>query len=127
MESVQQHLFNVITCPWFVSWVGAICGYMLSLCPDEIKGCQPFLQKMYPEKSEVFYTRMEFLIFPVIMMLITMVSVRPPTVRSALFSGLFCDVIIKYSLIFRTNFFRTIRALGMLDDEGVKFLLGLKK
>lgn len=94
MKSIQQILIEAITSPWFVLWLGAICGYMLSLYPPNAKGCQEFLYKMFPKKRPAFYAQMEFLLLPIIVAFISLFMFDPTNVRSAFLMGLSWDGVV---------------------------------
>lgn len=84
----MEILSDTITGPWFLSWFGAVCGHILSLYSDDFKGCQPFLRKMFPEKKDTFYVRIDFILLPIIGTVLSMVLLEPNNVKSAIFAGL---------------------------------------
>lgn len=89
---MKQVFSDIIAQPWFlpsiISWFGAICGHILSLYSDDFKGSQPFLKKMFPNKKETFYVRIDFILLPIIGAVLSMVLLEPTNIKSALFAGL---------------------------------------
>lgn len=88
MENVLKVLNNIIVQPCFLAWFGAICGHILSLYSDDFKGCQPFLRKMFPDKRDTFYIRLDFILLPIIGAVLSMVLLEPSNLKSAIFAGL---------------------------------------
>ena len=88
MTDILQMLYSIITRPWFLAWFGAICGHILSLYSDDFKGCQPFLKKMFPDKRDTFYVRLDFIILPIIGAVLSVVLLEPSNLKSAIFAGL---------------------------------------
>jgi hypothetical protein len=84
----MENLVDIITHPHLVSWYGAICGHILSLYSEGFAGCQPFLRKIFPNKTDAFYVRVDFLLLPFIGTLLSIVLLEPDDVKSALVSGL---------------------------------------
>lgn len=84
----MNKMFDIITCPFVLSWFGAICGHMLSLYSDDFRGCQPFLRRMFPEKNEKFYVRLDFLLLPIIGAILSTTMLEPDNLKSAIFAGL---------------------------------------
>jgi len=79
---------EIMTSSFFITWVGAICGHVLSLYSPNFNGARPFLKKMFPNKSDTFYYRFDFLILPIIGALIAHALIEPETIKASLFSGL---------------------------------------
>ena len=83
---------EIITQSWFlpslISWFGSICGHILSLYSDDFKGSQPFLKKMFPNKNETFYVRLDFILLPIIGAVLSMILLEPTNIKSAMFAGL---------------------------------------
>lgn len=79
---------NIVTSTFFHTWLGAICAHILSLYSDEFKGTVPFLSKMFPNKSDTFYFRIDFLVLPCIGALIAFYFLEPVSLKSSLFAGL---------------------------------------
>lgn len=73
---------------YLLSWFGAICGHMLSLYSNEFKGCQPFLRKMFPNKKDTFYVRIDFILLPIIGTVLSITLLEPTNIKSAVFAGL---------------------------------------
>ena len=88
MGNILQILYGVITQPCFLAWFGAICGHILSLYSDDFEGCQPFLRKMFPDKKDTFYDRLDFILLPIIGAVLSMVLLEPSNLKSAIFAGL---------------------------------------
>lgn len=81
-------MFDINIMIYILSWFGAICGHMLSLYSDEFKGCQPFLRKMFPNKKDTFYVRMDFILLPIIGTVLSITLLEPTNIKSAVFAGL---------------------------------------
>jgi len=73
---------------FFKTWIGAVCAHILSLYSEEFKGTIPFLSKMFPNRSETFYFRMDFLVLPLIGALLAFVLLDPISLKSSIFAGL---------------------------------------
>lgn len=73
---------------YFQTWLGSVCGHVLSLYSDEFKGSKPFLEKMFPNQSDTFYFRLDFLILPLIGSLLACVLLEPSNIKTCIFSGL---------------------------------------
>lgn len=84
----MSQILSIITSLWFLAWIGAVCGHILSLYSDDFKGCQPFLKKIFPSKKDTFYAWVDFIILPIIGAIIAMVLLDPSNVKSAFFAGL---------------------------------------
>ncbi|SHF69544.1 hypothetical protein SAMN05444483_10280 [Salegentibacter echinorum] len=80
--------FSYIDFHWFLTWIGSICGHILSLYSDDFKGTKPFLRKMFPDKKEAFYFRIDFILLPLIGSLLAFVLLEPMNLKTSLFSGL---------------------------------------
>lgn len=81
-------LTEIITSPLLFTWIGSICGHVLSLYAPEFKGTKPFLEKLIPQKTEKFYFRLDFLILPIIGALLGYVLLEPTNFKTSLFTGL---------------------------------------
>ena len=72
----------------FQTWIGALCTHLLSLYNDEFKGTIPFIQRLVPEKTDAFYTRIDFIILPIIGALLAYVLLDPSSLKSSIFAGI---------------------------------------
>lgn len=70
------------------TWLGALCGHMLSLYSDEFRGTIPFLEKLLPNKSNTFYFRLDFFVLPLIGATLAFVLLEPSTFKNSIFAGL---------------------------------------
>lgn len=86
--NVADIILDIATKPCTLAWFGAVCGHILSLYSDDFKGTQPFLKKMFPEKSDKFYARFDFLLLPIIGAVLSIVLLEPDNLKSAIFAGL---------------------------------------
>jgi len=77
-----------LTSPLFLTYIGAICGHMLSLYSNEFKGAVPFLEKIFPNKSKTFYFRIDFMLVPIIGALLAFVLMDPDNLKTSVFAGL---------------------------------------
>jgi hypothetical protein len=73
---------------FFQTWLGAICAHLLSLYSDEFKGTIPFLKRLFPSKSNTFYTRIDFVVLPLIGALLAYILLDPTNLKSSIFAGL---------------------------------------
>lgn len=85
---VLQCIREVITKPLAMAWFGAICGHILSLYSADFKGTQPFLRKMFPDKKDKFYIRVDFILLPIIGALLSVALLDPDNLKSAICAGL---------------------------------------
>lgn len=73
---------------FFQTWLGALCAHLLSLYSDDFKGTIPFIKKMFPNKKDTFYFRLDFIILPFIGALLAYVLLDPSSLKSSIFAGL---------------------------------------
>lgn len=73
---------------FFVTWIGAIIGHILSLYKPEFRRTIPFIRGLIPNKSDTFYFRMDFLLLPLIGAFLGLFLIRPSEVENAIFTGL---------------------------------------
>lgn len=85
---MHDWISQIVTNIFFITWVGAICGHILSLYAPNFYGTKPFLRQMFPEKSDTFYFRLDFLILPIIGAAIAFNLIEPTSIKASLFSGL---------------------------------------
>lgn len=85
---MNDTLKSILTNPGFLTYIGAICGHILSLYAKEFKGAIPFFERIFPNKSQTFYFRVDFIILPIIGALIATVLLEPWNAKSAIFAGL---------------------------------------
>lgn len=69
-------------------YVGAIVAHILTVYADNFKGLKPFLTKIFPNKPDVFYDRLDLVFLPVIGSLLAFVLISPVDFKSAISSGL---------------------------------------
>ncbi len=81
-------IFTIFTSSAVLTWVGAICGHLLSLYSNDFSGTKPFLEKILPGKSEAFYYRLDFLLLPIIGAILAMCLLDPTSAKSSVFAGL---------------------------------------
>lgn len=79
---------SILSDHFFQTWIGSICGHILSLYSEDFKGTKPFLQKMFPNKTDTFYFRFDFLILPIIGSLLAFVLLDPINIKTSIFAGL---------------------------------------
>ena len=84
MESVLE----IITSPWILTWIGAICGHILSVYAKDFEGNIPFLKQIFPNKKKAFYARLNFLLLPLIGTLLAMIILEPTNLKSCIGAGL---------------------------------------
>ncbi len=85
---ILDFFHNLIGNIFFQTWLGAISAHLLSLYSDDFKGTIPFIKKLFPNKSETFYFRIDFLILPLIGALMAYVLLDPSSLKSSIFAGL---------------------------------------
>ena len=85
---MNNWLFSIINNTFFFTWIGALCGHILSLYSLDFKGTKPFLEKIIPKKSETLYIRIDFLILPIIGALLAYILLEPTNIKASIFSGL---------------------------------------
>jgi hypothetical protein len=85
---MNETVKSIITDTGFLTYIGAICGHILSLYTNEFKGAIPFFERIFPNKTQTFYFRIDFLILPIIGALIATVLLDPSNTKSAIFAGL---------------------------------------
>ncbi|MGV0757231.1 hypothetical protein [Empedobacter brevis] len=73
---------------FFQTWLGALCAHLLSLYSEDFKGTIPFIKKLFPNKTETFYFRLDFFILPLIGALLAYVLLDPSSLKSSIFAGL---------------------------------------
>ena len=78
--NVADIILDIATKPCILAWFGAVCGHILSLYSDDFKGTQPFLKKMFPEKSDK--------LLPIIGAVLSIVLLEPDNLKSAIFAEL---------------------------------------
>lgn len=84
----MDNLADIIFQPGIYAWFGAVCGHILSLYSGKFKGCQPFLKKIFPDRSETFYVRFDFILLPIIGAVLSITLLDPDNAKSAVFAGL---------------------------------------
>lgn len=84
----MQTFIDIITHPFFLAWFGAISGHLLSLYSKDFQGTQPFLRKMFPNKTDAFYVRVDFILLPLIGTVLSITLLEPSNMKSAVFAGL---------------------------------------
>ncbi len=60
IENILNIAVSLFGSVFFKTWMGAICAHLLSLYSDEFKGTILFLMKMFPERTNTFYFRLDF-------------------------------------------------------------------
>jgi hypothetical protein len=85
---MPQWIVQFFTNPIFFTWIGALCGHILSLYSKDFRGTKPFLEKLLPNKSETVYFRIDFLILPIIGSLLAFILLEPTGLKSSVFAGL---------------------------------------
>ena len=78
----------LITNTIFLTWLGALCGHILSLYSKDFNGTKTFLEKLFPNQNETFYYRIDFVLLPLIGALLATVLLEPTNLRSSIFAGL---------------------------------------
>lgn len=86
--NITNIICDIFTSTNVFAWCGALCGHILSLYSDDFQGTQPFLKKMFPEKSNEFYVRVDFIVLPIIGALLSNVCLEPNNIKTAIFAGL---------------------------------------
>ena len=84
----MEIFIKIVGNTFFLTWVGALCGHILSLYSADFMGTKPFLEKMFPGKSITFYYRLDFIILPVIGSLLAYVLLDPESLKTSIFAGL---------------------------------------
>ena len=74
--------------PYLFTWVGAVCAHILSLYSDNFNGTMVFLKRMFPNRSETFYFRIDFVILPLIGTFLAIFLLEPTDIKTAIFAGL---------------------------------------
>lgn len=87
-EQIISFLSAVFANVFFETWLGAICAHILSLYSSTFKGTIPFVKSIFPDKSATFYSRLDFVILPVIGTLLAYVLLEPDNLKSSIFAGL---------------------------------------
>jgi hypothetical protein len=85
---MSEYVQLIIKNSLFLTYMGAICGHILSLYGKDFSGTMPFLQKLVPNRSDTFYFRIDFIILPIIGTLLAFMLLDPNNVKSSLFAGL---------------------------------------
>lgn len=70
------------------SWIGALIGHMLSIYDKDFKGIHFIMARLFPNKKEVFYDRMDFILLPLIGCVLAFILIEPSNFKTAFFSGL---------------------------------------
>lgn len=70
------------------TWIGALFGHILSLYDKSFQGCRPFVSRIFPNKKEVFYERIDLILLPTIGCLLAYLLLDPSDIKSATFAGL---------------------------------------
>lgn len=78
----------LITNTIFLTWLGALCGHILSLYSKDFNGTKTFLEKLFPGKKDKFYNWIDFILLPIIGALLASVLLEPTNLRSSIFAGL---------------------------------------
>ncbi|MFB9842505.1 hypothetical protein [Mucilaginibacter ginsenosidivorans] len=85
---MSDWISHIVTNTIFLTWIGALCGHILSLYSHDFAGAKPFLEKIFPDHSNKFYDRLELIIVPVIGALLAFVLLDPTNLKSSIFAGL---------------------------------------
>lgn len=70
------------------TWLGALCGHMLSLYDTAFKGTRSFVSRVIPGKKDVFYERLDMILLPIIGCILAFLLLDPSNIKSATFAGL---------------------------------------
>ena len=73
---------------FFITWIGAIIGHILSLYKAEFRRTLPFVKQLIPNKNETFYFRIDFILLPLIGAFLGKFLIDPAEVENAIFTGL---------------------------------------
>ena len=84
----MENIFTLANSPWFLTWIGAICGHVLSVYAKDFEGTIPFLKQIFPIKKKAFYARLNFLLLPIIGTLLAMIILEPTNLKSCIGAGL---------------------------------------
>ena len=70
------------------AWLGALIGHMLSIYDKDFKGIHFIMEKLFPNKKEIVYDRIDFLLLPIIGCILAYILIEPSNYKTAFFAGL---------------------------------------
>ena len=70
------------------TWLGALFGHILSLYDTSFHGCRSFMSRIFPNKKDVFYERIDLILLPLTGCLRAYLLLGPSNIKSATFAGL---------------------------------------
>lgn len=85
---MEFNISDYVNIPGLITYFGALCGHILSIYSSEFKGSIPFLEKIFPNKTPVFYFRVDFMIMPIMGALLAFFLLEPDDIKASLFAGL---------------------------------------
>ncbi len=83
-------------------YLGAVFTHVFSPYNKNHKGSKPFLITVLKDKSDVFYSRMDLLILPIMALIFGYVAIHPTTIQAAMTTGLTCNVTL-FTIIKKSN------------------------
>jgi hypothetical protein len=70
------------------AWLGAMIGHILSIYDKEFKGIHFIINKLLPQRKEIFYDRIDFILLPIIGCILAYILIEPSNYKTAFFAGL---------------------------------------
>lgn len=70
------------------SWLGALIGHILSIYDKEFKGIHFIMEKLFPNREDLFYDRVDFILLPIIGCILAFIIIEPSNFKTAFFAGL---------------------------------------
>jgi hypothetical protein len=82
LDSISPELLKQIS----LIYLGSVCTQLLSL--NEFRGTVPFFENFFPNRSDAFYYRLNFLILPLVGTFLALYLLDPKGVYQSVFAGL---------------------------------------
>ncbi len=73
---------------YFITWLGCVCAHILSLYNPSFEGIRPFVSKLIPNKSNVFYNWIDFILLPLVGVLLALFLLEPQGAKACFFAGI---------------------------------------
>lgn len=68
--------------------IGAGSYHGLSIYDKEFKGIHFIMEKLFPNREELFYDRIDFILLPIIGCILAFIIIEPSNFKTAFFAGL---------------------------------------
>lgn len=79
---------------FILTYMGAVCGHIFMFGNPDFRRITMFLKSLIPEKSDSFYTRLEFVILPLMGSILIFFIITPSQSKEAILTGLTWSLVI---------------------------------